>query len=286
MKELQVGMHEMQKESREQRGHIATIIGEMQSLRTTVETSNQNYRKDMDKLNDEINAKIAKLKEASACLPSTSAASSSHDAGPPVAVAPPAPAGPTLPGGAHRPTRIWIKGFKETLTSKYLVNFGNDVIKKLPAALRADARAGAPGFGAVLHLTFPAGTNMAEVKKAIGDLKLVHEDEAKQKHPLRTAPDVPLSERHRGRVLGELWKFLQPHLDARGECEGYRLGNSNGRLFYIMGERPLELFAATTTDKDLNITPNEKNLAKIGVTAAQAHEWVVASSKAAARAQP
>jgi hypothetical protein len=37
-------------------------------------------------------------------------------------------------------------------------------------------------------------------------------------------------------------------------------------------------------DKDLTITPNEKNLAKLGVSAAQAHEWVVASSKAKARA--
>jgi hypothetical protein len=79
-------------------------------------------------------------------------------------------------------------------------------------------------------------------------------------------------------------KFLQPHVDVRDECEGYRLGNSNGRLFYIFGERPLELFAATMTDKDLTITPNEKNLAKLGVSAAQAHAWVVAASKAFARA--
>jgi hypothetical protein len=281
MKEVQSGMQALQQESRDQRGQIATILGEMQAMKITVETNNDNYRKDMDKLNKEINDKIAKLQAKAP--PPAAVAPPSVGAAPSPATGSPASVGPTPGGGGFRPTRIWLKGFKETLTTKYLVNYANTVIAKLPAPLKATARAGAPGFGAVVYVDFPAGTDMAKVKKAINEMNLEHEDENKTKHKIRTAPDVPLAFRHRGRVLGELWKLLQPHLDAQDDCEGYKLGNSNGRLFLIAGDRPSELFSSTMEGKDLHVTPNEKNLAKVKVTMAQAAAWIEAASRTAVR---
>jgi hypothetical protein len=204
MSKVEKGLEQVQTELRQQKSHVEAVVHQVEKIAANTADRMQKFEDDMKAKSEDIDARLAKLAATTASLPTYAAAAAASVSPSSAALAAPTvQAGSTPPGVAHRPTRIWIKGFKETLTTKYLVNFGNDVSKKLPASLRADACAGAPGFGAVLHLTFPAGTNMADVKKAIGDLKLVHEDEAKQKHPLRTAPDV-LSDRHRGRVLGEL----------------------------------------------------------------------------------
>jgi hypothetical protein len=278
MKDVQVGMRTMQQESREQRGQIAVILGEIQGMKVSIAQNNTQYKNDMDKLNAEINEKIAKLKASAPPLapaPSTASAST----GPSAAASPPA-----VPGsGGARPTRIWIKGFRETLTSKYLVNFANKVLANLPVDLQAGAKAGAPGFGAVVYVDFPPGTEMGRVKKAMTDQNLEHTDDKGEKHKLRTAPDVPLGVRHRGRVLGELWKLLEPHLARHLEGQEFKLGNSNGKLFLIQSDRPLELFRTTSDSTSLQVHPNSANLAKISVDSALASTWVESASRAALR---
>jgi hypothetical protein len=150
------------------------------------------------------------------------------------------------------------------------VNFADTILEKLPVELRRDAKAGAPGFGAVVYLDFPPGTNMGRVKTEITKLHLKHTDADNEQHSLRTAPDVPVSVRHRGRALGALWKLVQPHLDSLTDMQDYKLGNSNGKLFVIQGDRPAKLFATVTDDAGLHLVPNDKSMEKFKIPAALA----------------
>jgi hypothetical protein len=77
--------------------------------------------------------------------------------------------------------------------------------------------------------------------------------------------------------------LIQPHLDVQTNCVGYKLGNSNGRLFLISGDRPVELFRSTLEGSDLHVTANDANLHKYAVTAAQAAAWIDAASRSAIR---
>jgi hypothetical protein len=279
---MSAGIDTVTEELRAQKAQVQTVVSSLEKLHADTTKNIVQFEVDMTAMNKDIDKKLAELGEKlQAPPPSASAAvatSSSSALAAPSAYKPAAPQ-----GGSHRPTRLWLKGFRETLTTKYLNNFANTVITQLPQHLRPNARSGAPGFGAVVYIDFPAGTDMGKVKTAIQDMNLTHTDANNETHKIRTAPDVPLALRHRGRVLGELWKLVQPHLDTQVNCSGYKLGNSNGRLFLISGDRPTELFSSTVEDSGLQVTPNEKNLAKYGITATQAAAWVTSASQSATR---
>jgi hypothetical protein len=236
------------------------------------------FEADMAEMNKDINTKLAEMAKKFEAPPTYAAVASASSAAAPPTSSLPAPA-----GGGARPTRIWIKGFKETLTSKYLVNYANTVLSKLPADLKDKAKAGAPGFGAVVYMDFPLGTDMGRVRRAIADMNLTHEDEQKNVHKLRAAPDVPLAIRHRGRLLGELWKLVEPHLLQHFKSKDFKLGNSNGKLFLIDGDRPTELFRTSMEGNNLQVLPHEANLLKFSVQPAQAGAWIDSASRAAYR---
>jgi hypothetical protein len=280
-------MASLQKESREQREQVSVILGELHSMNSKIEANNEQYKSDMESLNKEIDEKIAKLKAGSGPPrpPSFAAAASSGSAssgGP----APMASLGGWSSGG-YRPTRIWIKGFKETLTTKYLNNYARMAVDRLPAEYRTGAKTGAPGFGPAVYIDYPADTRIAPIKEALTNLNLKHTDEAGQEHSLRISSDLPLAVRHKGRVLGELWKLVEPHvadLPAATRPKDFKLGNSNGKLFLILEHRPLELFASSVDDQGtLHVNPNLTNLNKINVNEAMAQSWVVSATRSAAR---
>jgi hypothetical protein len=277
------GMDKVTEELRSQKAQVQTVVSQLQQLHLDTTKKMTKFEDDMTTMNTDIDAKLAEMGKLLAAPPtyaSTVASASSSDAVATTLAAKP----PASQGGAHRPTRIWLKGFRETLTTKFLNNYASTVITKLPAHLRTNARSGAPGFGAVAYIDFPSGTPMGQVKTAIHEMNLTHTDDLNETHKIRTAPDVPLAVRHRGRVLGELWKLVQPHLDLQADCVGYKLGNSNGRLFIVLGDRPTELFSSSVDDSGLHVTPHEKNLEKYKITADQAAAWITSASKSAFRA--
>jgi hypothetical protein len=288
MKDVQLGMQAMQRESQEQRGQIAAIVGELQSMRTMIQTNNTKYETEMATLNDDINTKLEQMKAASARLGAATApppsASSSSSAAAQAASA--SSGGPPAPG-IHRPTRIWLKGFKETLTTKFLNEYARKALDRISPDLRGGAKPGAPGFGPVVYIDYPPGTLMAPIKAALLDLDLKHTDDAGQEHSIRVTSDQPLAVRHKGRVLGELWKLVEPYLNGLPTAtrpKNFRLGNSNGKLFLVLDHRPLELFATTFDDfGTMHVTPNMANLGKYKVDDAMAQSWATAASRSAAR---
>jgi hypothetical protein len=286
MKDVQLGMQALQRESREQRGQIATIVGELQGMRTLVQQNNAKYETDMANLNKDINEKLDKMKADSAKSgvalpppPSTSYAAAAARAA--------SSSGGGPPGGSHRPTRIWIKGFGETLTTRFLNDYAQSAVDQLPPDLRAGAKTGAPGFGPSVYVDFPPEARISVIKDALVKLSLKHTDEAGKVHSLRISSDLPLAVRHKARVLGELWKLVEAHLSSHPSCSslsGYKLGNSNGKLFLILGPRPLELFNTSADDHGtLHINPNLDNLNKFEISEAMARSWATSAASSAAR---
>jgi hypothetical protein len=181
-----------------------------------------------------------------------------------------------------------LKGFRETLTSKFLNEYAKQALDRISPDLRAEAKLGAPGFGAVVYIDYPLGTLMNPIRKALVDLKLVHKDEEGNEHPIRVATDQPLAVRHKGRLLGELWKLVEPHLAnlPDGSCSrGFKLGTSNGKLFLVISERPVELFATALDDQgNLTVNLSAKIPKKLGITESLAQSWITTATKAADRA--
>jgi hypothetical protein len=289
VKDLHVGMTVLQKESKEQREQVSVILNELHVMNKKIETSNRDYKDDMDKLNKDIEEKIARLKAAHAPRPPQPSAASASGAasswGPATTTATPSTGGP--PGGGHRPTRIWIKGFRETLTTRFLNDFARGAIDKLSPELRVGAKTGAPGFGPSVYIDFPLDARIAEIKDALNKLKLQHTDEDGKVHALRISSDLPLAVRHKARVLGELWKLVEAHLSALPvgtKPKDFKLGNSNGKLFLILGHRPLELFSTSIDDQGtLHLNPNLANLNKFQISDDMARSWASAAGRSAAR---
>jgi hypothetical protein len=132
------------------------------------------------------------------------------------------------------------------------------------------------------------GTVMLPIKDGLSDLMLEHSDSEGNRHRIRISMDQSLEARHKGRVLGELWKLVEPHLselpaDVR-PCN-FKLGNSTGKLFVVVDNRPTELFATKLDDfGNLEVTPHERNLLKYTVSAETAASWAASASRSALRA--
>jgi hypothetical protein len=293
MSKVEKGLEQVQVELRQQKNHVEAVVTHVEKIAATTEARMTQFEQDMKTKNEDIDARLAKLAASSASTPTqagsaptyASAAASSGASG----SGGPAPAAVTggPPLGGHRPTRIWIKGFKETLTSKYLNEVARKAVDSLPAELRTGAKTGAPGFGTAVYIDYPTTTRVAPIKEALSALDLKHTDETGKEHPLRITSDIPIAIRHKGRVLGELWKTVEPHLSdlpTSVKPKNFKLGNSNGKLFLILNHRPIELFATSIDDLGtMHVTPHVTNLAKYQIDEAMAQSWIASASRSAAR---
>jgi hypothetical protein len=289
MRDVQIGMQALQRESREQRGQLAGFVTELQNMRSMIQTNNKRYEDEMADLNKDIQNKLEKLKaESAACR--TSAPSSSSSGSAAAQAAPPVRGGPPAARPDHRPSRLWLKGFGETLTTKALCTFADSAIARLPEHLRAGAKAGAPGFGAVVFIDFPLAAPISTIKQHLADLKLQHTLDDGSPKDIRVTPDMPIPTRYRAKVLGELWHKFKLHLSSLKPDERpdpVQLSNNNGKLFLVLGSRPLELFD-TMLDPHGNIQVNAKhtNLLKYKVTNEMADAWIGGAIASSARFAP
>jgi hypothetical protein len=288
MKEVQLGMQALQRESHEQRGQIAAIVGELQGMRALVQSNNNKYETDMANLNKDINAKLELLKAdsalpgaahhpppASSYAAAAASAASSSGGGPPAAR-------PT-----HRPCRLWLKGFGETLTTKALIAYADAAVARLPAEHRSGAKAGAPGFGAVVYIDFPADAAISTIKQHLSDLKLKHKQDNDDIKDIRVTNDMPIPVRHKAKVLGELWQKVKAHLERLPVDERpdpIQLSNNNGKLYLVIGTRPLELFGTAIDPQGLlQVNAKPANLSKYKIDTKIADAWVVDAVAAASR---
>jgi hypothetical protein len=290
MKDLQVSMATLQQESREQRGHISAILGELQSMRNTITTNNDKYKKDMQNLNKDIEEKLAKLRATSGARPSTSAAASSSSAGPsgPAPPATPTPTSTSRP--SHRPTRLWFKGFGEVLTTKALNTFTTDAVARLPAEHRTNAKSGSPGFGAVAYVDFPTTAAIATIKQLLSEMALEHTTDNGNKKSIRITFDVPIPVRYTAKILGELWQRVKDHLtklDVATRPEPIQLSNSNGKLYLVRGSRPLPLFETRSDPAGcLHVTAMHENLLGFNINNQLSDAWIADAVAAASRLAP
>jgi hypothetical protein len=293
MKEVQVGMKDLQRESREQRAHIADIVTELHDMKNLVKTSNQKYKAEMAALNTDIKDKLASLRASSGKpLPSAPSATSASSAsagpsGPPPSSAATSAVGPRP---SHRPSRLWFKGFGETLTTKALNQFTAEAVARLPNEFGKDAKSGAPGFGQVAFVDFPSTAPITTIKKHLNDLKLQHTLENGDKKDIRIANDMPIPIRYSSKILGGLWQNVKEHLVKLADPsvpEPIQLSTSNGKLYLIRGARPLLLFDThPDTHGILQVTPKADNLALFAITVELADAWVKDAVKAASRLAP
>jgi hypothetical protein len=259
------------------------VVSQVEKIVANTTERMTKFETDMKAANDDINARIAKLTTTTPATPTHAAA-----AGRAASSTAPASSSATVAPGGYRPTRIWLKGFRETLTSKFLNEYSKNALARISPDLSAGAKPGAPGFGAVVYIDYPPGTLMNPIRKALTDLQLVHKDEAGTEHPIRVATDQPLAVRHKGRLLGELWKLVEPHLanlPSDSRPRNFKLGTSNGKLFLVVSDRPVELFSTTMDDQgNLTVHMNEKNSPKYGITESMAQSWITTATRAAERA--
>jgi hypothetical protein len=288
MKDVTAGMQAMQKESKEQRGQISTILTELQGMRNCIDANNKQYKNDMETLNKEIEEKMAKLKVSSGLQSYAAAAAASSSSGGTPAASPASSTSGRRP--SHRPCRLWLKGFSEVLTTKALNAFSAEAVARLPAEHRTNAKPGSPGFGAAAYVDFPSTAAIATIKQHLIDMKLQHTLENGEKKNIRITNDVPIPVRYTSKILGELWQKVKNHLatlDAGSRPDPIQLSNSNGKLYLIRGSRPVPLFE-TANDKNGNMHVSAKadNLAQFQITPVLSDAWIAAAVSAAAWLAP
>jgi hypothetical protein len=134
---------------------------------------------------------------------------------------------------------------------------------------------------------FTSITRPAPVKQALADLQLKHINSDGNEREIRVATDQPLAVRHKGRALGELWKVVERHLAGLPPASrptDFKLGNSNGKLFLVLNNRPIELFSTSLDDQgNVTLIPNGKNLAKYEINDALAQFWATSAARSALR---
>jgi hypothetical protein len=284
---MSTSMDKVVDELKLQKTQVQAVVSQLERMHKDTTTKMEAFETDIAAINEDINTRLAEMSRKIASPTYAAAAAASSSRAGPVASAVPAVGGTLPAAGSRRPTRIWLKGFKEVLTTKFLTEYARRAIERISPDLQVGAKPGAPGFGAAVYIDYPANTHMMSIRTALVELNLTHTDDEGTSHNIRVSLDQSLEVRHKGRALGALWKLVEPHLaglPAADRPKDYKLGNSNGKLFLVLDSRPLELFATTLDDQgNMSIVPNDKNLAKYKVSGELAQSWSIAASRSALR---
>jgi hypothetical protein len=286
-------MSEIRKEAREQRSQIKTVVEEMQRMSIDTAEQNRNFKKDMKDLNKDINDKLAMLKKRTDALPAAGAPSAATYSAAAASDLPrpwsegPLLAAPTRGPGEH-PYRLWLKGFRDTLTTKQLVHFATtQVLTKLPPTLQAGAVARAPGFGAAVYIDFAATTDMKDAKNQVNAMKLTYTNSENNTVDIRASGDISLKVRYKNKFVGEVWSRLRKHLEEQPNFGPFQIAQSSGKMFVLKNEKPTEVFKVVYDEKGaMTLEPKTANLVTMGVDDQLAAKWISLAADAAARLAP
>jgi hypothetical protein len=238
-------------------------------------------------LKTEFDTKFAVLASAApaavAAWPAPGAASGSSDgarvasaAGPPAKQPPSAAAAPK--GSAVVTNRLWVKGFATCQTTKMMADYAKQYIKLLTPDLEAKAAVKATNFGVSIAIVFPS---KADADAAFDMLKEHHlefiDKSTRRTEALRITKDKPQAVRNRDRVIGALWKRANDHLVASAKLPGFKLMQSNGKLYVVHDEIPWELFKIAQVKSDdktsFEVTAHNANCEFIGIATVVSGVW-------------
>jgi hypothetical protein len=204
-------------------------------------------------------------------------ASSASAAGPaPAPAAAPAPARQS-PAGANTKHRIWIKGFITTQTSMLMAASARAYLATLSSDLQADGRVQAAGFGVAISIVFSSKAFSDAAFDELREVKLPFiNPETGISEAIRVTRDLPFVARSRNRVTGALWTKVNKHLVDGGHIfKG--LAQSNGSLYVIVKESPVELFKVLTVKEGetsrFESTVKYANLPQFGISRELATAW-------------
>jgi hypothetical protein len=281
--QVQAIVHQLEQQNLATAQKMAVFEEDMAAMNKDINEKLAAMTKKVD--NEDVDARLAKLAADSASPPTSASAAAAASL-----AASSAPAGAVVGGGlrpAHRPTRLWLKGFGETLTTKALLDFTNKALDRLPAQHRLGARAGTPGFGAVAFVDFPTTAAISSIKLLMTEMQLKHVDGEGRSKDIRITNDVPLPVRYKAKVLGELWHRVKDHvlsLPHKDQPSPLQLSNNNGKLYMIHGPRPIELFS-TKIDNDggIHVTASDQNLMKYQISPKLYDAWVADAVASASR---
>ena len=281
---LSDGMSHLRQDMDSQRGQLDRVLEHVNKLETKTAQDFESYKESAEQANEAINKKIADMEKNLKHNQPTSARASGSAAA--------AGSGPASPAAAprpadHKPLRLWLRGFGETLTTRFLVNFAKEAIAGMPPNMQESVRVGAPGFGAAVFLDCHDERVLHFTKDFLSGKSLKHRDSNGKEQAIRIGRDLSLPIRHRAKVLGELWTSVDQHMKTSLPGDEYKLGTSNGQLFLIRGDRPTQLFRTAVNGKGcLETEINNQGMQKIGASDDIAKAWVAAAERAAARLAP
>jgi hypothetical protein len=173
--------------------------------------------------------------------------------------------------------RLWIKGFISTQTSMLMAVSARAYLATLPPDLQADGRVQAAGFGVAISLIFSSKASADAAYNELREVKLPFLDpKTGISECLRVTRDLPFTARSRNRVTGALWTQVSKHLkDSKHDFNG--LAQSNGCLYVIIKESPVELFKVLTVKEGetsrFDATANFANLLQFGISRELATTW-------------
>jgi hypothetical protein len=285
MTKVTAGMDKVQAELRSQKAQVQAVVSQMEKIAATTAERMTKFEHDMASINADIDTRLAKLNEKTASPPTYAATASSASA----AASSASSKAPVADDSRLnlRPTRLWLKGFGETLTTKHLMDYTNKAIQRLPEQHRSGAKPGSPGFGAVAFIDFPPEAPIKVIKATMNDMKLQHTDGDGNIKDIRITNDIPLPVRYKSKVLGELWHCVKAHilnLPKKDQPDPLQLSNNNGKLYMIHGPRPIELFATKIDGEgNMQVKANDTNLNKYRITPLIFEAWISDAITSAAR---
>jgi hypothetical protein len=142
----------------------------------------------------------------------------------------------------------------------------------------------------VAFVDFPANAAIATIKQHLMDMKLQHTTDEGDTKDIRITNDIPIPMRYKSKVLGELWQKVKAHLgtlppDARPDP--IQLSNSNGKLYLVLGSRPLELFETSIDIQgNMHVAAKAAHLNRYKITNELTEAWIADAVASAARFAP
>jgi ornithine carbamoyltransferase len=181
-----------------------------------------------------------------------------------------------------------VKGFATCQTTKMMAVYANQYIKLLTPDLEAKASVKAVNFGVSISIVFPS---KADADAAFDELKEKHlefmDRSTRRTESLRITKDKPQAVRNRDRVIGALWTRVHEHLVASAKLPGFKLMQSNGKLYVIHDEIPWELFKINQAKADdivsFEVIAHNTNCHFIGIATAVAGVWADEAEQASHR---
>jgi hypothetical protein len=280
---------------------LQQVLAGLSALRTDVNASNAKsdqvaaavcaldtkFENKIADLKTEFDSKFAVLASAApaavAAWPALGAASGSSDgarvapaAGPPAKQPHSAAAAPK--GSAVVTNRLWVKGFATCQTTKMMATYANKYINLLSPDLVAKAAVKATNFGVSIAIVFPSKADADAAFDALKEHHLEFIDKSTRRtEALRITKDKPQAVRNRDRVIGALWKRANDHLVASAKLPGFKLMQSNGKLYVVHDEVPWELFKIAQGKSDdkvsFEVTAHNANCEFIGIATVVSGVW-------------